>query len=119
MKNQVISDIRQKITRQDMLEIVAWFYLTMTGQVRVRNGKATIIFNKVAPIERDVIYNFIGVILDQRQIQASTLGILESLVASELSDSALFVEMLHEEIDPRKAASNKTINLSQNLLELT
>ena len=69
MKNQVITDIRRKITRQDMLEIIVWFYLTMTDQVRVRNEKVVIIFNKVAPIERDVIYNFIGVILDQRQIQ--------------------------------------------------
>ena len=81
MKEQVVADIRRRITRQDMLEIIVWFYLTMTDQVAVRDSKATIIFNKVAPLERDIIYNFMGVILDHGQIKTRTLGILESLVA--------------------------------------
>ena len=37
MKEQVVTDIRQRITRQDMLEIIVWFYLTMTGQFAVRD----------------------------------------------------------------------------------
>ena len=81
MKAQVVADIRRRITRQDMLEIIVWFYLTMTDQISVRDSKVTIIFNKVAPLERDIIYNFMGVILDHGQIKARTLGILESLVA--------------------------------------
>lgn len=30
MKDQVIADIREQLTRQDTLEIVVWFYLSMT-----------------------------------------------------------------------------------------
>ena len=64
--------------RNDLLKIIVWFYLTMTGQLVAVGNQARVVFNTVPPLERDILYNFIGVVLDQTQVKQRVLGIIES-----------------------------------------
>ena len=64
VRDNFTAEIRRSISRQDMLEIVVWFYLTMTNQFQMIQDQTRIVFNKVAPIEREVIYNWLSVALD-------------------------------------------------------
>ena len=60
-----MQDVRQRVGREDMIKIIVWFYLTMTNQLVAVGINAQVVFNTVMPVERDILYNFIGVILDQ------------------------------------------------------
>ena len=57
--------MRQRVGREDMVKIIVWFYLTMTNQLVAVGINAQVVFNTVMPVERDILYNFIGIILDQ------------------------------------------------------
>ena len=73
-----------------MLEIVIWFYLVMTDEYKrdEETGKTSFMFNTVPPAKRDMIYNFTLAL----KLPVQTLGLIESLVASELADFTMHDE---------------------------
>ena len=75
-------------SRQELLEIVIWFYLTMTDQYRSDpdNNHAYFVFNPVPSLKRDLLYNFTLAL----KLPMQTLGLIESLVASKVADFTLY-----------------------------
>ena len=73
-----MQEVKLRVGRNDLLKIIVWFYLTMTGQLVAVGNQARVVFNTVPPLERDILYNFIGAVLDQTQVKQRVLGIIES-----------------------------------------
>ena len=61
-----------------------WLYVSMTGQYTINpyTGKAHFIFSVVSAEKRDMIYNLIRLV----GLPVQTLGMIESLIASEHAD---------------------------------
>lgn len=60
----------------------------MTDQYRSDpdNNRAYFVFNPVSSLKRDLLYNFTLAL----KLPAQTLGLIESLVASEIADFTLY-----------------------------
>ena len=78
-------------------------------------GKTSFMFNTVPPAKRDMIYNFTLAL----KLPVQTLGLIESLVASELADFTMHDEQLCREIDPRLPSQQQEIDVARNLYKLT
>lgn len=89
----------------------------MTDHIRGESddNQAFFVYNTVPAIKRDMIYNFTLVL----NLPKQTLGMVEALVASELADFTIYDQQLNRELDPRQPTQYETINIIQNLAELS
>ena len=72
-------------------------------------------YRAVPASERDVLYNFALAI----KLPAQSLGLLESLIASELADFTIHDLSLSHDLDPRLPNVSTSINVTANLTELS
>ena len=82
----------------------------MTDQFRSDpdNHTASFVFNPVPSLKRDLLYNFTLAL----KLPVQTLGLIESLVASEIANFTLYDQNIRKELDPRQPNQYEKINLA-------
>lgn len=104
-------------SRQELIEILVWLYLTTTGQFNQNpfNGKVYFVYTVVDASKREILNNLSLAM----KLPVQTLSLIESIVASELADFTIHDQSLSKDLDPRLPNQKNLIALSSVLKEFT